>query len=45
MPEILEITELGNPILREIAEEVVDFADFEIQNLIDENRNKRFYFY
>ena len=36
MSEILELTELGNPILREKAKEVVDFADFELQKLIDD---------
>ena len=36
MSEILELTELGNPILREKAREVTDFADFELQKLIDD---------
>lgn len=36
MSEILELTELGNPILREKAKEVTDLADDEIQKLIDD---------
>ena len=36
MSEILELTELGNPILREVAKEVGDFADYEVQKLIDD---------
>ncbi len=36
MSEILEVTELGNPILREKAKEVSDPADDQIQKLIDD---------
>jgi len=36
MSEILELTELGNPILREVAKEVNDLADDEVQKLIDD---------
>ncbi len=36
MSEILELTELGNPILREVAKEVSDVADDEVQKLIDD---------
>jgi len=36
MSEILELTELGNPILREKAKEVSDLADDQIQKLIDD---------
>ena len=36
MAEILELTELGNPILREVAKEVGDLADDEVQKLIDD---------
>ena len=36
MSEILELTELGNPILRERAREVYDLADADIQKLIDD---------
>ena len=36
MAEILELTELGNPILREVAKEVNDLADDEVQKLIDD---------
>ncbi len=36
MSEILELTELGNPILREVAKEVSDLADDQVQKLIDD---------
>ena len=36
MSEILELAELGNPILRERANEVDDLADAELQKLIDD---------
>ena len=36
MSEILELTELGNPVLRENAKDIMDFADFELQKLIDD---------
>ena len=36
MSEILELTELGDPILRDRASEVVDLADADIQKLIDD---------
>lgn len=36
MSEILEVTELGNPILREKAKEVSDLADDQVQKLIDD---------
>jgi len=36
MSEILELIELGNPILREKAKEVSDLADDQIQKLIDD---------
>ena len=36
MADILELTELGNPILREVAKDVKDVADDEVQKLIDD---------
>jgi len=36
MSEILDLTELGNPILREVAKEVSDLADDQVQKLIDD---------
>lgn len=35
MPDLLEIVQLGNPILRQPAEPVVDFTDANVQGLID----------
>lgn len=36
MGKVLEITELGNPVLRDRAEEVEDLHDSEIQHLVDD---------
>ena len=36
MSEILDLIELGNPILREVAKEVSDLADDQVQKLIDD---------
>lgn len=35
MPEVLEIAQLGNPILREIAQPIYNVHDAEVQRLID----------